>query len=74
MIHGIELGPGGSEGEEGVLTLPRLFPSYARFEVLRCGLLDTEPTILERFLLVLDEADPVLFFAGWDAVRFRQYT
>lgn len=55
--------------EEDVLILSCLSPRNVRFELLRGGLLDAEPIVLERFLVVPNELNPIALLPLWYAIR-----
>ena len=74
MIHGVHLAPRRCRREEVVLALARLGPGDALLELVRAGLLDAEPVVLEGLLLVLDEGDPVVLLAAGDAVGLGEDT
>jgi hypothetical protein len=51
-----------------------VLPGPILLQIIGGGLFDAEPIVLQRFLLVSDELDPVLFFADGNAIGFCQYT
>ena len=64
--------PGSCAGEEMFLLCASLGPVDSGFEVIRSGLLNREPSIRERFRVISNETQPMLFFPRWDPVRFGQ--
>ena len=73
LILGVELRPDRCRREVLALLTARVCPGDAFLECLRVGLLHAEPPVLERLVLVFDEARPVLFFAQLDAVRLGEH-
>lgn len=63
LIHKVERGPGRSHTEESMFCFPSLGPGDSSLQSSRVGLLDTKPPVLEGFILIPDEAKPVIFLA-----------